>query len=1522
MNERDVNLPTPPLVIKFPRTVGTAAFEVLLKESHKSSLSGAQKVVFDLTGSHWCGVFEVSLLSLWILELREKGIDVAFRFPTEPGVQKFLRGYKVDKFLDEAGVLKENESGGSDSATPSSPFRAPYYPLTYLNEQQFTRLLRELKTGNRLEMVLQDLTDTEIVRTGAIRDVVLKELGDNIHLHSGGSSANMIMTKRGTQVYSEARAHTDALLREVTDLEKPFFTRLYGQSFLTLVIADKGIGLANSLRGAYDRDSLLENKKPDPAETDILEYAFLYHSTRRSIEERIGEINEYISKDAVKFPPPTGLYRLKELVREFYGLLYVRSGSSIVCYDFYSDHSRDEPRSNTDVKGLESLAYFPGTQYKIYFPVKLSPQQQAAKIVRLGTAERTAAARYEYLSVRPYGVPNAGAGPGQEAEGLFLLLQELNRLLIASSGKQLTVVLDFHNQQLFSPKALHYILVEAMQRQTSKFSVVVINLRVEESQWREAFKGRDDSPRGMMPLAVLGEGYNVHFFGPPPEEMRLLKDMADPEGEQGAEALQLGEKYTYLFTFNLRANRYDFVHPPAALIPFVKDAVKARLAEVLMSPSAGIFQKDARVLIPSGNYCEGYFEIYKLFANDDWSHSLYEWFKYWLILLRPNFVISITGHIGNLLAKAVDEVGQQAGGMPISHVRVETPVREEELINLTLNDSVTKDQKGIIFSDVIGTTNTLKSVLRHVQHTDVLKIIAVVNAAEEDTQSLEFKGKVYEVDALVRHPLNYYRSLPATWLYSNVHLVDPENHVLIREEIKSEGPLWEEQRIRSDFTRFRDEEIEILINNFLESCVISPRAYVEGHLTMGGRHMVYLFNMPALMANHLDDLAPIVKADADKKIIRSTSYSTVSRVFYLAFNPGMDVIAARLSADYPAAQPVQIDENELYTPEQEYGAEDLGAVILLDDAFVSGDSLLRAYDVVERRGARLILAYVLVKRGNEYLARRLEKITRYGSAEVQIRYLADVEIPAYTEQDCPICKWSSDLLKLKDALPKDDLLESHVGWEIGKAAPLPVELVFAEGRFETSSERSDVRLRMRWRLELAKRKPGPRKELATIVRRFNLAPNEPTHFMQVSCLLQVLAREQHIFLIDRRVRDDIFYFTHDIVIACRWIIENATEITSDIFGATLTVVRAFDEEYLIGNLHRLYESTVSSRDKFAQVTLHTFLSRRAREYPGMVANVLEKLLLNSGGAPVEQTIDILWRHWRNEEERALERKNSRLICFKELSGGTLHEIGHLRENVEAAAMAGYVDPDQLSTDWLAFSEHVTRILPLLRGCIGSNVTRELQDKMQSKIAAIDFQLRQARGLFLGAGDGTDRLAGSHILLAADQLRQCADRIIDLIYTVPDNVASLLGNLKTNVKTIASRIIQQQQKDLRQAGIRVVRDFPEGACLVFGEEVHVGQIFQNLIENVWKYSGGTLLEIAARVHPDKERIDLVFLDDGRGIPDANPAGHGLRIVIRNVKYYCGEFEIDNLSVGDDEYAEGFRTKAVVTLPYFRERDEDD
>jgi glucose-6-phosphate-specific signal transduction histidine kinase len=162
------------------------------------------------------------------------------------------------------------------------------------------------------------------------------------------------------------------------------------------------------------------------------------------------------------------------------------------------------------------------------------------------------------------------------------------------------------------------------------------------------------------------------------------------------------------------------------------------------------------------------------------------------------------------------------------------------------------------------------------------------------------------------------------------------------------------------------------------------------------------------------------------------------------------------------------------------------------------------------------------------------------------------------------------------------------------------------------------------------------------------------------------------------------------------------------------------------------------------------------------------------------------------------------------------------------------------------------------------------------------------------------------------LRNYVARVFALI-AGEDGTNTLLEDFKTNIKSVVFDVLQQQTADLKRRGITVAREFPEEACTVFGEDIFVAQILQNLIENVWKSSKASLLKIHANRNNENQLLELRLLDNGQGLPDSFAFGQGLKVVRANARACCGDFELHNLSASDIHYEEGFRTVAAVTLP---------
>lgn len=1494
--------------VKFPKEVISNQFEPILNECYKTTLlKKTKKIKFDFSNVTWCDVFELSLLSLWILELKSQNKEIIFKFPIDNSVYNFLRDYRFEEFLDNNNIEKENTGTGKAIPRPTDS-RKPYYPLTFFNEDSFKGMLEDLYYGNRLEIVLNDIKDTEIVKSGAIRDIVLKELGDNFFFHGNGRFAHIIVTKFGSVSPEKAKLWAEITLNRVSELEKPFFQKLYGQSFLALVISDKGDGIHKTLVNSYGSDDIVHNKNDKPSECDILEYAFLYHSTRRPIEERIGAIKEIISDKAKDFPPPTGLYRLKEVVRKFHGFLYLRSGSSIICYDFYNNQKNDKPITNKNIKGLNKLTNFGGTQYKVYFPVNIPSRKSTAKSF-IFSEKIARPLQYNYLSLKSYFSLETVNNFDKEATKLHELFNEIERNKSKFKNNHGSTLIDFDNEKNISSKALHYLLFEMMQRQAGAYANVGINLSSNIiSQFKEIFEIKKRS--FIKPLILFDKKFVPYIIGIGSDKEGIFNKLLIAEETQTDEMQDFAGKNTHIFFYNSDTDRYEFIHSSLKIIQTVRNAIRDKMKETILDPLSNIFDKDIKVLIPSGSYCKGYFETYKILENNDWEKAIQTWFKYWMIELRPDYIISISTHIGGIVDKSIDEI-KSYSLLHIKHINFKTPIKGIDFIKLILE--LEKGKKVVIFTDVIGTGSTVYSILEKAQHTEVLKIFTLVNAKPDEKNLIELKGKSFDIESIIKQKLAYYDDLPKGWLYSEICQVDPDTHVLVKNLAKAEGPLWKE--IENHKEEINGSISEWQVNNFFEDVVIPTDSVVEGHFTSGDKHMTYLFDIPVIVKSFLDEISEKIVTDVMEHFskMRDRQDRKITHIFYPEINPGVNEIANRVSSKFPKSIPIPIKEGEFSSYfDQIEALKEIDIVIIIDDAFVSGDTIFRMFDIAERKGAKDIFAYVLIKRGSEYYGRRLEKISQYGHLPVQTRYLADAEIPTYISTDCPICKQSKELSVLIKKVENINLLNDFIRKEINRYSSQPVSVVIEEGRLTPSEGYFPKRkglLNFRWKLELAKKQPGVKNELARIVRKYK------ENSTDVLCLFQILAKEKYIFLLDEKLRKTIFYetFTQDIISACRFFSEQIENLTDEDSEGVLSILRAFDEDYFIDSLSDVLKRTIPHYEKFLRIIMHSLLSEKAREYPTRIKSIFSALQnSNIDDAGIKDIINKLSIYWENSEREINDSRSQRLKCFCELTGGIFHEIRHLKDDIISCTDKECVDTDKISNIWYRISENIKESLQKLRIFIGNNLPSELVTPLDSKIYSLNYKIYEGNETI------SEFKNSENIKSSIENIKQIVLRVYELIYDRENGIRKKIEDFKTDIKSTVSAVALQQSNDLSSKNIKCEKEFPDDACVVFGDEVSILGIFQNLIENVWKHSNANLLKIKAIIDAERKNISICFLDNGKGI-DEKEYGEGLKKVDKFISSYCGVFEIFNLTEGE-YYKDGFRTIAMVKLPFFDRRSE--
>ena len=285
------------LSITFSKSINSFEFEKIIKKNYsKSKLKKYETIKFDFKFVVFCGLLELSQISLWISYLISKSKYIEFVPPKDLEFYRFLYNYEFINFLISKGIISEQ----TKHRKPFTPYSSPMFPMKFQGNIEFQELLNDLNKPGRLELILNDIKDSELVKNNVIHSIILKEIGDNIFIHSESKFSNIIMTKlKKLSTFN------------CTEFEAPFLNNLGKIQVLNIVISDSGSGLYKKLISPYKEDEILpqKSKKQNPSEADIIKYAFLKHSTSRTDEERKKDLVKYIRSASLKYPLPTGLYK-------------------------------------------------------------------------------------------------------------------------------------------------------------------------------------------------------------------------------------------------------------------------------------------------------------------------------------------------------------------------------------------------------------------------------------------------------------------------------------------------------------------------------------------------------------------------------------------------------------------------------------------------------------------------------------------------------------------------------------------------------------------------------------------------------------------------------------------------------------------------------------------------------------------------------------------------------------------------------------------------------------------------------------------------------------------------------------------------------------------------------------------------------------------------------------------------------------------------------------------------------------
>jgi adenine/guanine phosphoribosyltransferase-like PRPP-binding protein len=1507
--------------IEIPQSLNDDGIERLLKKHFNKSLIADDLVEFDFSNTKWCDPFSLSLLTLWILELIDQKVDIRVLTPQSKEIVGFLRNYHFLNVLIKHKIENDFSVGArvvrSLPAQTTSQTRLPTFPLTFFNEPKFNEFLSDLQTPNRLEVVLREMAHADIVKSGAIRDVVLAEIGSNFYVHASGRHAHIIMSTSGTVPDEKKDSRVKKQIQSVPLAQQAFFKALQGEPYLTLVLADMGPGIPTTILKAY-KENRQNKANPNPTSIDLLRYAFEYHSTSRSLAERIGSIKDVISNadDFLLPPPPGGLHQLKSMIREFRGMLVARSGGASITEDYLS--SSDAP-----LKSQMTVTNFGGTQYKLFFPFNLprskktfaykSDNEQKLTCVQLSTTGDID---------RP--------SDDSAIEHVFSeIYQTVESKMIEARKRKGALLIDTKGIDVLQGKYLFYLLIKLMEQEPPSQYTVIVNA---PSSLPGILPDTKISSK-TFPLLVFDEKWVPRAIGLSEQEETYFEELIGNSATVTNEAKEFAKRFPHWFKYERlekgAIERYALRLAGDSLKESLRVAYATQLGEALVDSNHEFFSPDHKVLLPSRSYCHGYFDISKFVRNNRFRDMLISWVSYTCERHTPDFIITI----GENAAAIVSIDGNDSGQLPQT-LNVPTPIRPSRLFQVARD--IPLGSRVVVVTDVIGTSESLKSIFRSLKQAEIVATLAVVNATQQGESALLFEDKTYRIEAIVTRRLSFLSSLPNDWDYDDVAQVDPVTHSLISktthgeavDEVDDESEADEASEIDeavgpclwgSKYMSIKDDGISFPLlysNRFLEEALIPSGAVMEGHFVSDSAHMVYLFNIPKLLIAAGNEISELICENANKYLDDIASRPTITQIAYPDYNVGLQELAISISAKFPGSLPVALSRHilkECITSKVELG----GAVIFLDDAMYSGSTIFDMLALAEASNVKHVIVYTILRRGQLKLTNRVRKIRRYGRSVVAIREVASVEMPIFKRSDCPVCARSDIFDGINNQLDDASPLRSELNADISACVEIEPQLACREDASWMGGDQNNIaeRIRLRWILESAHKSKKFRNQLAEIVRAYSKPQVESGEgkskedWRTTLLLFGVLARERTVLLQNKVIREDVFYptFVDDIAPAAAHFAEQLEKLTHEEAEGVLAVFAAFDPDEFFKRLPHLLNTHREDARLSWLLLRECHLTPEIRMWPQRVLHALSEArqtCVSTGAHIVDDAIKL----WEGEIGRRTEGAAS-LDAFKRLTDPKVHDltkyIDKLVNDIESHDRS-------LVADWHKVGEALTIFLGDLSRFRRSLATYSSMEELWSRIQEFEIHF-QAAGLIIRNMSGTttlglDQSVKASLIKRLVRMKELIDSSIE-----QPGIRILLENFRCNSQDSFEQVINEY---IDQLECGVEWKVTDRAPLVFGESFYIYDALKNIVLNALA-SGATSLMIHLDIQGDHS-VHIGLLDNGRGLEQKTRPHHGLPIIQGIASAYSGSFELRPTCADDPQFYSAYKKLALIILPYIPEK----
>ncbi|MDO8123661.1 MAG: phosphoribosyltransferase, partial [Candidatus Hermodarchaeota archaeon] len=1010
------------------------ALESLLEEYFDRTLS-TNSVDFDLTLLEWVSIFELLLLIQWIHRLAVEGKNIKVLFPytaylheiDEDDVEVASRKSRLDavrrrdrvkSFLCRLGIPKEvkrllreypiifhegSQVQFSDEIISfddfQDPFDAKLFPITSFTSQDEIDVVPEL-SNSQLRTLLEKHSCLDPVDSGMLADVAIEELSSNAVLHGIQFDQGSTNTQQrcawvcARLVKASWRSH-----EEVPDWLQDFYRSLSGKHFVELAIIDSGFGVYQHLN-RHIPDWLAKKK---PTVKAILDYAFdKFSSSVSPFRTQLDTV-------------PRGLFCVYDLVRQYGGLLLIRSGGYYMAYDFLS-RNRDRPRilSLDDDQG--SCIDVGGTAIQILLP-------ESRGLFLTGSAERVRSSLHRPISF-PVDPPNEVQpdideyikGLATDLESMcqytpqvpvvvdYTALNDQNEEHLYLMARMIRYVLFLENPNILwqlgpenceTIKSINHRLISGSMPSDRRGSIL------SAERVMEIFDGISEHDRRICPMLLpTGE---VIWLGATEQESRFLGTLwgggeigLSDFGENTQDVIRMARANRHIVSListkgtetedriSLRIGLFEFSHDVASML--------SETAQIMVRTTPGTIQRNGCYHLPHGEYSNEYVYLKPLLSNTHVTRRLARFLLTKLSLTQDLADIDIVVGGTHSAKRLILCVAKQLNAETL------TIARYSEQIDLPSISEIVAGKQALITSDVISSGAFVSRLASRLSDAGchVKAIATLCDLRTEAHDHLSVEGP--PVMSLFTHRIRKFR----TPNRSPVYEVNP---------ISLRPTLLSKERERRKVPSLLETEEFINWAN-------RSHSVVPGHIVLGPTHYTYFVDTGQLLSHYAEDFFDKVLEDITEQLQERGRPFEEDSINFLVTPEGSNAelyFPGLWQKHSPGTKWIQIDRIRL-SKEGVWQLDSLdpnfvpvdrlkgSTVLVWDDGSNTGGTLMQLLEIVSEYEPELILAYCLVNRLPANRSLFLSRCTELGkSSQLSIRFVTSIPVGTFIRSNCPIC---------------------------------------------------------------------------------------------------------------------------------------------------------------------------------------------------------------------------------------------------------------------------------------------------------------------------------------------------------------------------------------------------------------------------------------------------------------------------------------------------------------------------------------